>query len=58
MVIVKTKIEMGLKEKYFQVCLVGSKMFSKCYPLLLLFLMEVHQIQEFLNKPELAGGRV
>lgn len=49
-VIVETKIEMGLKEKYFQVCLVGSKMFSKCYPLLLLFLMEVHLSSEILEQ--------
>ena len=49
-VIVKTKIETGLKEKYFQVCLVGSKMFSECYPLLLLFLMEVHPNSEILEQ--------
>jgi hypothetical protein len=57
-VIVKTNIEMGLKEKYFQVCPVGSRIFSKCYPLLLLFLMEVHPNSEILEQTRVSQRKV
>lgn len=48
---------MGLKEKYL-VCPVGSRIFSKCYPLLLLFLMEVHPNSEILEQTRVSQRKV